>query len=149
MKTEIAFWDTSALVPLCCAQSRPASRSRGLFRRFKKPVVWWATPVEIRSALVRLRQDGDLTDRQVRDAIRKWEMLELTVREVNPTEQVRGLARAIPEQYQLRTLDSFQLAAALAWCQEQPSRRPFICFDNRLANAAESAGFLVHRLESR
>src|SRR5207237_4335359 len=71
MKIEIAFWDTSALVPLCCAQTGPSSRSRGLFRHFKKPVVWWATPVEIRSALVRLKQDGDLTDRQVRDAIRK------------------------------------------------------------------------------
>jgi predicted nucleic acid-binding protein len=148
MKTEIAFWDTSALVPLCCAQAGPASRSRGLFRHFKKPVVWWATPVEIRSALVRLKQDGDLTDHQVGDAIRKWEMLELTVREVNPTERVRGLARAIPERYQLRTLDSFQLAAALVWCQEQPRRRPFICFDARLGNAAESAGFVVHRLES-
>ena len=91
MKSEIAFWDTSALVPLCCAQAGPANRSRGLFRHFKKPVVWWATPVEIRSAMVRLKQDGDLTDHQVRDAIRKWEMLELTVREVNPTEQVRRL----------------------------------------------------------
>ena len=147
MKAEIAFWDTSALVPLCCGQAGPASRSRGLFRHFKKPV-WWATPVEIRSALVRLKQDGDLTEDQGRDAIRKWEMLELTVREVIPTEQVRGLARAIPGRYQLRTLDSFQLAAALVWCQEQPRRRPFICFDDRLANAAESAGFVVHRLES-
>src|SRR5437773_12269662 len=98
MKAEIAFWDTSALVPLCCAQSGPASRSRTLFRRFRKPVVWWATQVEIRSALTRLREDDDLTDRQVQDAIQKWEMLEQIAREVNPTEQVRSLARRLPAQ---------------------------------------------------
>jgi len=73
-------------------------------------------------------------------------MLERIVREVNPTEQVRSLARALPQQYQLRTLDAFQLAAALAWSQGNPRRRPFICFDDRLAYAAESAGFAVHGL---
>ena len=101
-------------------------------------------PVEIRSALARLRQDKDLTDRQMREAIKKWEMLEHIVREVNPTEQVRGLARGLPQQYELRTLDAFQLAAAFAWTQGNPRRRPFICFDDRLARAAESAGFAVY-----
>ena len=108
-----------------------------------------ATQVEIRSALTRLREDDDLTDRQVQDAIQKWEMLEQIAREVNPTEQVRSLARRLPAQYQLRTLDAFQLAAALAWSQENPRRRPFICFDDRLARAAESAGFAVHGLRSK
>jgi len=146
MKTEIGFWDTSALLPLCCVKAGVSNRSRALFRRFKRPVVWWATQIEIRSALARLRQDEDLTDRQVHDAIKKWEMLERIVREVNPTEQVRSLARALPQQCQLRTLDAFQLAAALAWSQGNPRRRPFICFDDRLAYAAESAGFAVHGL---
>src|SRR2546425_119219 len=77
-------------------------RSSGGRRRSKSGALW------------RLRQDEDLTDRQVHDAIKKWEMLERIVREVNPTEQVRSLARALPQQYQLRTLDAFQLAAALA-----------------------------------
>jgi len=38
-------------------------------------------------------------------------------------------------------LDSFQLAAALVWCQEKPRRRPFVTADERLAKAAEKAGF--------
>jgi len=73
MKTEIAFWDTSALLPLCCVKAGVTNRSRALFRRFKRPVVWWATQIEIRSALARLRQDEDLTDRQVHDAIKRSE----------------------------------------------------------------------------
>ena len=148
MRTEIAFWDTSALVPLCCRQAGSSSRSHQLFKLFKKPVIWWGTPVEVRSALVRLRQDGDLSKRQMLNAVQKWEMLERVVREVNPTEQVRGLAKTIPQQHGLRTLDAFQLAAALAWCQSNPRRRPFVCFDETLSDAAESAGFAVHTLKS-
>jgi len=148
MKIESLFGITSALLPLCCAQSGPAIRSRSLFRRFAKPVVWWATPVEIRSALARLRQNGDLPEREVNDAVKKWEMLERIVREVNPTEQVRHLACGVPEQYLLRALDAFQLAAALAWCQGRPRRRPSVSFDDHLARAAGSAGFTVHGLES-
>jgi len=104
--------------------------------------------VEVRSALVRLRQDGDLSKRQMLNAVQKWEMLERVVREVNPTEQVRGLAKTIPQQHGLRTLDAYLLAAALAWCQSNPRRRPFVCFDETLSDAAESAGFAVHTLKS-
>ncbi len=146
MKTELAFWDTSALAPLCCLQPGLSSRSRILWRQFKQPVIWWGTQVEALSALTRLRQDGKLTQRELHNAIRKWEILEQVVREINPTEQVRRLARTLPDQYQLRTLDAFQLAAALAWCQERPRRRPFICFDEKLALAASQAGFTVHQL---
>ncbi len=147
MRSEIAFWDTSALVPLCCGQPESSGRSQHLFKLFRKPVIWWGTPVEVRSALVRLRWEKSLSERQMLNAIHKWEMLERVVREVNPTEQVRGFAKSIPQQHQLRTLDAFQLAAALAWCQSNPRRRPFICFDDVLAHAAESAGFAVHTLK--
>lgn len=143
-KTEIAFWDTSALVPLCCARAGPTTRSRALLRQFKKPVIWWGTAVEVHSALTRLRLEGELTERELSNAIKRWEQLETVVREVNPAERVRRLAKGLPAQYQLRSLDAFQLAAALAWCQERPRRRPFVCFDERLAQAAEQAGFTVH-----
>jgi hypothetical protein len=39
-----------------------------------------------------------------------------------------------------------QLAASLVWCEQRPSRRSFICGDQRLAKAAESAGFSVLEL---
>ena len=144
MKTEIAFWDTSALVPLCCAQTGPTGRSRSLLREFPRPIVWWGTEVEVHSALIRLFQDGRLTERELSTTVKRWEQFEHIVREVNPSARVRQLAATMPAQYQLRALDSFQLAAALAWSQERPRRRPFVCFDERLSIAAEKVGFNVY-----
>ncbi|MBK9707602.1 MAG: type II toxin-antitoxin system VapC family toxin [Acidobacteria bacterium] len=144
MKTEIAFWDTSALVPLCCSQSGSTVRTRALLRRFGQPVIWWGTAVEIHSALSRLHEEETISDRELINSIKRWEAIESISREITPTEQVKRLARSLPGQYRIRSLDAFQLAAALAWCQEQPRRRPFICLDGRLAQAAEKAGFNVY-----
>ena len=47
-----AFWDTSALVPLCVRQG-VTPRALALYKSYEA-VVWWATPVEIASALARL-----------------------------------------------------------------------------------------------
>jgi hypothetical protein len=41
----------------------------------------------------------------------------------------------------MRALDSFHLAAALAWCKERPRGRLFVCCDVRLADAAIKIGF--------
>jgi predicted nucleic acid-binding protein len=144
MKSETAFWDASALVPLCCAQAGPTNQSRALLRQFPKPVVWWGTEVEVYSALVRLRQEGALAERELNASIKRWEQLEQITREVNPNPRVRRLAAGLPVLYQLRALDSFQLAAALVWCQERPRRRPFICFDDRLSSAADKVGFTIY-----
>jgi len=62
---------------------------------------------------------------------------------VLPSDRVRGIAETLPEQYGLSALDSFQLAAALLWCKEQPRGRFFVCCDARLAEAATKAGFDV------
>jgi hypothetical protein len=47
-----AFWDASALVPLCLQQSSTPG-AIALYHTFDA-VIWWATPVEIASALARL-----------------------------------------------------------------------------------------------
>ncbi len=47
-----AFWDTSALVPLCVRQSM-TPKAVALYKTHDA-VVWWTTPVEIASALARL-----------------------------------------------------------------------------------------------
>lgn len=117
---------------------------RTLFREFKKPVVWWGTPVEVVSALTRLREEGELSSQELNGALARWGQLEKIVREVSPTEQVRRLARGLPALYGIRTLDAFQLAAALAWTQERPRQRPFVCADQRLAQAAAKTGFAVY-----
>src|ERR1043165_1251318 len=143
MKTSVAFWDTSVLVPLCCSQSALTLLSRRFARQFPRKVVWWGTTVEVYSALQRLHREEELNDQQLLKAQRKWETLNDTLLIVEPKERVRDLAVTFPRLYGLRALDSFQLAAALVWCKEKPRHRPFVCFDIRLAETAEKAGFLA------
>ena len=133
MKTEIAFWDTSAALPLCCSQIF-TTQSKKWLRKYPKIVVWWGTSVEISSGLARLKRDGHLTDKETIKALRLWEKLRKTCRIVSPVERVIELANDLPAHYGLRALDSFQLAA-LVWCQEKPRRRPFVTTDERLAKA--------------
>jgi len=64
---------------------------------------------------------------------------------VEPKIRVREIAETLPQIYGLRALDSFQLAAALVWCKEKPRNRPFVCYDDKLAKAAEKAGFTVFK----
>lgn len=140
MKTEIAFWDTSAILPLCCSLDF-TTHSKKLLRKYPKIVIWWGTSVEIGSGLARLKRNGQLTDKEAVKAGRLWEELKKTSRIISPVERVIEIADALPEIYGLPALDSVQLAAALVWCQEKPRRRPFVAADEKLAEAAEKAGF--------
>ena len=140
MRTERAFWDTSAIIPLCCVQGfSPAARKT--FRRFPMPAVWWGTPVEVRSAFKRLKDHDALLNE--RSAIRHWSKFRAKAIEILPDGALLSIAESIPATYGLRALDAFQLAAALVWCSERPRKRPFICADARLGEAANDAGFEV------
>lgn len=139
-KIERAFWDTSAIVPLCCHQDA-SQEMRRIARRIKRVAAWWGTPVEARSAFSRLLRDGKMTERGVKQATARLEAQRSAWIEVLPSDRVREIAETLPEQYGLRALDSFQLAAALIWCKEQPRGRLFVCCDVRLAEAAAKAGF--------
>lgn len=139
---ERAFWDTSAIVPLCCYQ--PASQElRRIARRVPRAVAWWGTTVEAHSAFNRLVRDGLMTERGLTQAVARLDAQRRAWVEVLPSDRVRDLAEALPRQYGLRALDSFQLAAALVWCREQPHGRLLVCCDARLAEAAAKAGFDV------
>ena len=140
MKTEIAFWDTSAILPLLCSQIF-TTQSKKWLRKYPKTVIWWGTSAEINCGLARLKRDGHLTEKETVKALKLWGNFKKSARIVAPVECVLELANSLPENYGLRALDSFQLAAALVWCQENPRRRPFITADLRLSEAAEKAGF--------
>lgn len=138
----MAFWDASAIVPLCCSQ--PASaQGRHLRRELKRMVVWWGTPLEARSAFARLVRDGDISPDERVAAVNLLGQLRATWDEILPTEKLRSLAEELPDAHQLRAADAAQLAAALVWCRERPKRRPFVCFDERLGTAARELGFSV------
>ena len=143
-----AFWDTSALLALFVNQAS-SSRARVVSRKLPHLVVWWGTTVEVRSAVARLARDGALTPKGAAQALARLGALRTRWDEVEPSEPVRSLAEGLPESRGLRAGDAFQLAAALVWCKERPAHRPFVSFDNALADAAEAARFDVHRIVAR
>ena len=142
MKT--AFWDASALVPLCIHEA--ASRHAQSHLKKFTPVVWWGSLVEVHSAICRLHRDNEITDLDKQGATARLRLLSRGWREILPGDQIRELATQSLDKYSLRAADSLQLAASLIWCDQHPSRKSFICGDHRLANAAESAGFSVLEL---
>ena len=136
---EQAFWDSSSLVPICIVQ-RPAAAIRNLVSRYGF-VVWWCTPVEIRSAFARLVRTGQLSSAELARAQRYLRTLRLSWREIVPTEQLRKNAESLLDRFPLKAADSLQLAAALAWCGDSPQGRPFISGDEQLLSAASQLGF--------
>lgn len=138
----MAFWDASAIVPLCCSQPATA-QGRQLRRELKRMVVWWGTPLEARSAFARLVRDGRITAAERGAAVRLLGRLRVTWDEILPTEKLRTLAEDLPDAHRLRAADATQLAAALVWCRERPKQRPLVCFDDRLRAAASELGFSV------
>ena len=144
MSSGAAFWDASSLIPLFVREtvsSRARARARNL-----STITWWTTPVEIRSAFARLRRQGALSGFEFQVAIEGLEATKTGWLEIAPSDELRGLAADLLDQYPLRTGDSLQLAAALVWCREKPAGRQFICQDIRLCDAASQAGFTVIQL---
>ena len=144
MKQVTAFWDASALVPLCVHEA--ASRYAQAHLRKFAPVVWWGSLVEVHSAICRLHREKQIMDAGKRGACARLQLLGRGWREILPGDQLRDLALQLLDEYSLRAADSLQLAASLTWCEQRPSRRRFICGDQRLSHAANSVGFSVLEL---
>lgn len=136
------FWDSSALVPLLVAESRSAAVTM-LFAADAEPVICWATPLECHSALRRRHRDAALTTEALNGATERLRPLVQHADAVAPTDELRHRAGRLLAVHPLRTADALQLAAALVWCEEQPTREGFATLDNRLAQAASAEGFNV------
>lgn len=138
---EAAFWDTSALVPLCVRQ-QASPLLHQLVRQYSL-VVWWATSVEAQSAFARDLPAGILNGLEYRQAQQRLERLRGIWREVQPSESLRSVSEALLERHPLRAADALQLAAAHAWSSNRPFNRPLISGDKRLLAAAEAVGFRI------
>lgn len=134
-----AFWDTSALVPLC-VQQQPSPAVRQLLEQHEI-AVWWATPVEMRSAFERLLRMGHLTVPEHVTAGVRLEKLRGGWRELQPSETLRCRAETFLISYPLKAADAFQLAAAWIWCSGSPQTCIFISGDAQLLEAASKVGF--------
>ncbi len=137
----LAFWDASALVPLCIPGA--ASRVERDRLAMLTPVVWWGTRVEIASAVARLEREGHLDAANADAARRRLDMLSGHWREIQPIEEVRQIAQESGVRYRLRAADALQFASALVWCSGKPRNRSFVCSDRQLSEAARRAGFVV------
>lgn len=136
-----AFWDSSALIPLCILQTQTAG-AKALYKRFGI-VVWWATPVEIVSGLTRLQRMGEIDrnhfsigKQRAQDLSNIWDSLE-------PSSTTLTQACSLLEAHPLRAADALQLAAALENCEHIPVGNVFVTADLRQAEAARLCGFSV------
>lgn len=134
-----AFWDASALVPLCVRQGTTPGAER-LYESYRV-VIWWATPVEMASALARLVRTGEISAsecakaRQVAVALaEEWSVIQ-------PSNALRDHATRLVDRYDLKAADAMQLAAALDWCGEAPRGQVFLAADQKLREAAVLSGF--------
>lgn len=145
MRTDIAFWDTSAIIPLCVRQDA-TFEARRVGRLFSRRIIWCGTAVEFHSSISRLKRTGEIEAKGCSLALKQWFRFQRLVHEVRAIDALVSLAVEMPERYGLRSLDAFQLASALIWCNERPRNRPFVCADRRLATAASDAGFELFEL---
>jgi predicted nucleic acid-binding protein len=136
-----AFWDTSALVPLC-VQQQPSPTVRQLLEQHGI-AVWWATPVEMRSAFQRLLRMGQLTRLEYATAGVRLEKLRRGWRELQPSEALRSQAETFLLSFPLRAADALQLAAAWTWSSGDAQTHTFISGDAHLLQAARHAGFRI------
>lgn len=92
---EYAFWDSSALVPLC-VQQKPTPAVEALVIKYGI-VVWWCTPVEMQSAFARLLRVGQLTPKQLVGAQVRMERIRAGWREIQPSDTLREQAQRMLE----------------------------------------------------
>ncbi len=136
-----AFWDTSALVPLC-VQQQPSSAVRQLLEQHEI-AVWWATPVEMRSAFEPLLRMGQLTAPEHAMAGARLEKLRRGWQELPPSEALRSQAETFLINYPFSAADTLQLPSSWNWCSGNPQNCLFISADAQLLEAARQVGFQI------
>ena len=139
-----AFWDASALIPLCVKQ-RATPVAESLSTQYLM-AVWWSTPIEMRGAFARLARMGQLTPNGHVQAQVTLEELRSIWQEVDPSETLREQAERLVDRFPLKAADAQQLAAAMIWCIGRTKGRAFISGDSQLLDAARQLEF--HAIEA-
>lgn len=117
-----------------------------LWKGHKQRFVWWATSIEISSALARIERENKITNQQRLNAENRLKMLEKVWFEILPNLRIKELAKTFPTQFNMKAADSLQLASALVWCNEKPKGKIFISGDGHLIKIAQNIGFTTELL---
>jgi predicted nucleic acid-binding protein len=136
---EPAFWDSSALVPLCVLQ-QATLMAENMSRKYEV-VVWWAAPAEISSAFSRLSRMSQLAVAGQAQAHHVLDRLRAQWTEISPATSLRNQAERLLDRFPLKAADALQLAAAMTWCGGHPRGRAFLSGDAQLLEAARQLGF--------
>ena len=88
-----AFWDASALVPLCKAE--PLSQQVVTLYNAYQVSTWWATPVEMHSALARLKRLGQLDAAESAAANKTFEKIMQHWVVVSPSHTIQAQASSL------------------------------------------------------
>jgi uncharacterized protein len=136
------YWDTSAILPLIVDE--PArERLLELYQEDSQILAWWATPVEIASAVARREREGAISAEDANAALQAAKRLAAAWHEVVPSDAIRRTAERLLRVHALRAADSLQLSAALIAATHDPATLEMVCFDTRLTAAARREGFTV------
>jgi uncharacterized protein len=136
------FWDSSAIVALLVEEPTSAQRLDQL-KSDPSIAVWWATTVEIESAIQRRHREGSLDLNGIRIAHQRLADLSASWHEVSPSPALRKLATRLLRTHPLRAADSLQLAAALTLVAAGLNQVSMACADQRLTEAAEIEGLHI------
>jgi uncharacterized protein len=138
----VRFWDTSALVPLLVGEDASAAVS-ALQSDDPTVVVAWTTLVECASAIARAERDQTLALDEATAAFARLDEIARLWREVEPTHDLRDIARRLLRVHPIRAADAIQVAAATLAAERRPSSLTFVTLDARLETAALKEGFEV------
>ena len=136
------FWDSSAIVPLLVMESQ-RRRVLSLLERDTVILVWWATPVEVCSAIARYERSGDLSVGDAARILERLEALALSWHELQPTARLRRTAQRLLRVHPLQSADALQLAAAMMAGDGETPSLEFVSLDDRLNEAARREGLRV------
>jgi uncharacterized protein len=136
----VRFWDSSGIVPLLVEQGH-SERAASLFQADAELIVWWATRVECASAIARLEREGSIEAAAVSASLDRLKQLAAIWDEVQPTPRLRSVAERLLRVHPLRAADALQLAAMVEVDSDGARDLDVVCFDDRLARAAQREGF--------
>ena len=105
--------------------------------------VSWLTVVECGSAIARAEHDQMLDQDEAAAAFTRLDDLARVWTEVEPTSDLRDIARRLLRAYRLRAGDAIQLASATLAAERRPATLELVTLDDRLETAALKEGFVV------